>query len=106
MERRLAASPYATGGGGTVLEHKLGAVFLTHLLVGDPIPELGDNFVPLSVGFQASAFSPVDDLMLIGHAAAGNERRVSIGVRRNPSLASSDKTSIGLLTTYLDVVTQ
>jgi len=27
----IAASPYSTGGGGTVLEHRYGAVLLAHL---------------------------------------------------------------------------
>jgi hypothetical protein len=35
------ASPYATGGGGTVLEHDFGAVLLAHLLLGDLVPALG-----------------------------------------------------------------
>jgi hypothetical protein len=37
------ASPYATGGGGTRLEHRYGAVLLAALLTGDPVSELGDD---------------------------------------------------------------
>ena len=78
------AAPYATGGGGTALEHRYGAVLLCNLLTGDPISELGDDTIPISVRFQASAFSPVDDLVIVGRTTDDEERRVSIGVRRSP----------------------
>ena len=101
-----SAAPYATGGGGTVLEHRYGAVLLCSLLTGDPISELGDDATPISVRFQASAFSPVDDLVIIGHTPDGEERRVSIGVRRAPELVASEAASAHLLSSYLQVVTQ
>src|SRR5213592_4795288 len=96
-ELRGAAAPYATGGGGTVLEHRYGAVLLAHLLTGDPVTELGDDVAPVRVAFQARAFSPVDDLVVGGRAADGRERRVSIGVRRAPSLVPSEEASVQLL---------
>lgn len=96
--------PYSTGGGGTVLEHRYGAVLLSSLLLGDPTPELGDEFVPESVRFQASASSPVDDLLVVGRTSSGAERRVSIGVRRAPTLVRSDRRSVELLTSYVRVV--
>lgn len=77
-EQGQVASPYLTGGGGAVLEHRYGAVLLGHLLLGDPVPELGDDVVPSSVRFQDSAFSPVDDLIVVGRTSDGVERRVSI----------------------------
>src|SRR5437763_7377116 len=88
------ATPYATGGGGTVLEHRYGAVLLAHLLTGDPIPALGDDVAPAMVMFQTSAHSPVDDLVVIGRSPDGTERRISIGVRRAPSLVASDGPSV------------
>src|SRR5258707_7614719 len=91
------AAPYATGGGGTVLEHRYGAVLLCSLLTGDPISELGDDTVPISVRFQASAFSPVDDLVIVGHTPGDEERRVSIGVRRAPAPVNSGDASAHLL---------
>ena len=100
------AAPYATGGGGTVLEHRYGAVLLCSLLTGDPISELGDDAVPISVRFQASAFSPVDDLVIVGRTPDDEERRVSIGVRRAPALVASEDSSIQLLSSYLQVVTE
>src|SRR5215471_4984455 len=104
-EARMEAAPYATGGGGTVLEHRYGAVLLACLLTGAPVTELGDDATPTSVHFQASAVSPVDDLLVTGRTPDSGERRVSIGVRRAPKLTASDDKSALLLTSYLRVVT-
>jgi hypothetical protein len=99
------ASPYSTGGGGTVLEHRFGAVLLAHLLLGDPVPALGDDVAPVAVRFQDSRFSPVDDLIVVGDTADGAQRRLSIGVRRAPSFTASDESTADLLVSYLRVVT-
>jgi hypothetical protein len=99
------ASPYATGGGGTVLEHRYGAVLLACLLSGDPVTELGDDATPLSVRFQASSVSPVDDLLVVGRTLDGGERRVSIGVRRAPAFVASEEASAHLLASYARIVT-
>jgi tetratricopeptide (TPR) repeat protein len=99
-------SPYSSGGGGTVLEHCYGAVLLSHLLLGDPVGELGDDVVPVSVRFQDSAFSPVDDLIVVGTTPNGAERRVSIGVRRAPKITAGDDATAGLLVSYLRVVVE
>ena len=96
--RPATSSPYATGGGGTRLEHRYGATLLTALLTGDPITELGDD-VAHQVRFQDPT-SPVDDFVV---SAAGG-RRVSIGVRRAPALSSSDEHSVPLLRSYLRVI--
>lgn len=61
-----AASPYASGGGGTVLEHRYAATVLAALLVGDPIPGLGEEFTVERVALQASTESAVDDLVVTG----------------------------------------
>lgn len=98
------ASPYSTGGGGTVLEHRYGALLLSHLLTADPLAELGDDVTPREIAFQASAFSAVDDLVVSGYSANGAERRVSIGVRRDPSFIRSDKSSVDLIGSYLRVI--
>jgi hypothetical protein len=101
----LAAPPYVTGGGGIVLEHRYGATLLAALLTGDPVPALGADATPVLVRFQASAFSPVDDLLVTGRTADGGQRRVSAGVRRAPALTASDEKSVPLIATYLRVVT-
>ncbi|MFJ5309938.1 hypothetical protein [Streptomyces sp. NPDC088350] len=104
-EVERVASPYSTGGGGTVLEHRFGAVLLAHLLLGDPVPALGDDVTPVAVRFQDSRFSAVDDLIVVGDTADGAQRRLSIGVRRAPSFTTSDDSTADLLVSYLRVVT-
>src|SRR2546427_12777184 len=101
-----SSAPYATGGGGTVLEHRYGAVLLGTLLTGDPVPELGADATPISLRFQASAFSPVDDLLVVGRTPDGEERRLSVGVRRSPTFVTSERASADLLSSYLRVVTE
>jgi hypothetical protein len=77
---------------------------LASLLTGDPLPELGDDIVPVEVRFQAAAVSAVDDLLVTGRTQDGGERRVSIGVRRRPLLTSRDAASAHLLGSYLAIV--
>ena len=102
---RERATRYSTGGGGVVLEHRYGATLIAALLTGVQLPELGDNVTAEEVRFQASAYSPVDDLMIIGRTPDAGERRVSIGVRRAPKFIASDKDSVSLLAAYLNIVT-
>jgi hypothetical protein len=101
------ASPYSTGGGGVVLEHTFAATLLVSLLTGDPVPGLGDGFMPKEVSFQARMASPVDDLVVIGEAqGSGGQtwRQLSIGVRRRPRIARSDTSFVELLRTYIVMV--
>ena len=95
------ASPYSSGGGGTVLEHRYGVLLLSHLLSGDPVPELGSDVSLTRVVFQARAESDVDDYMLVGLGGDDTERRASVAVRRAPRLIPSDARSIALLATFL-----
>jgi WD40 repeat protein len=105
-DQYYVGSPYSTGGGGTVLEHRYGAILLGQLLLGDPVPELGDDVVPIEVRFQDAVSSPVDDLIVVGRAPDGTGRWVSIGVRRAPKLTASDVSTADLLKSYLRVVTE
>jgi hypothetical protein len=57
---KRAASPYATGGGGVVLEHAYGAVLLAALLRQNPIRGLGDEVTPVQARLQQGASYPVD----------------------------------------------
>jgi len=100
---RGAASPYATGGGGTVLEHAYGAVLLAALLQRRPVLGLGDEFTPCEVRFQQAATCPVDDLVVIGDCPTGT-RAIYIGVRRAPTIAASDPAFVKLLIDYLCMV--
>jgi hypothetical protein len=97
----VGANPYASGGGGTVLEHRLGAVLLACLLTADPASGLGDDVDPIEVTFQASSFSPVDDLVVTARSGESDPRRLSIGVRRTPSLVPSSAASVHLVSTFV-----
>lgn len=100
------SSPYATGGGGYVLEHQYGALALVHLLTGDPIPDLGDDARVTLVSFQAAYGSPVDDLVLHGRCGDGSEPRVAVAVRRKPRLVPTDTGSVDLFASFLAAVAE
>ncbi|WP_449347584.1 hypothetical protein, partial [Streptomyces xanthochromogenes] len=100
-----ASSPYSTGGGGVWIEHRYAATLVAALLTEDPISELGDDVVPHSVRLQASYISPIDDVVVEGRTRDGLMRRVSIGVRRDPGLTTSDEKSVPLVRSFLRVVT-
>ena len=86
-----AASPYATGGGGTRLEHRLGAVYLARLLTGGPVFELGERALT-RVAFQQSPAARIDDLVVTAASADGMSWvRLDIAVRRTPKFILSDK---------------
>lgn len=101
-----AVNTYSTGGGGTVLEHRYGAVLLSHVLTRKPLPALGDHITPTQVRFQASPESLVDDLLVHGSDGFTEEYRLSIGVRRNPQLTIRNKSSVKLIGSYLATVVQ
>lgn len=101
-----AASPYSTGGGGVVLEHRYAATLLARLLIGAPCGEIGDNIALTKVRLQASDISAVDDIVLEGTAPDGAVHRASIGVRRDPALNSSDTASVPLIRAFLRIVTE
>ncbi|MFI4989787.1 MAG: hypothetical protein ACHQHO_02565 [Solirubrobacterales bacterium] len=97
------ASPYSTGGGGTVLEHRYGAVLLAALLTGDPVPGLPSAFAATEVAFQAGHESRVDDFLLTGRTGE-ESARVSIAVRRDPNLVASNHAAVELVAALLTVV--
>ncbi|MFE9813230.1 ATP-binding protein [Streptomyces sp. NPDC005548] len=101
-----ASSPYSTGGGGVWLEHRYAATLVAALLTENPISELGDDVVPCAVRLQASHLSPIDDVVVEGHTRDAHVRRVSIGVRRDPDLTTSDEKSVPLVRSFLRVVTE
>ncbi|WP_078898789.1 PQQ-like beta-propeller repeat protein [Streptomyces sp. KE1] len=96
-----SASPYSTGGGGTVFEHHYGAVLLSHLLTRTPVPGLGDEVTPVEVRFQARAVTAVDDYLVTGHATNGSQHYMSVAARRRPKLAASDSSSVELIKSFL-----
>ncbi|MEU4454261.1 hypothetical protein AB0F44_23225 [Nocardioides sp. NPDC023903] len=89
-QESIAASPYATGGGGTRLEHRLGAVFLGRLLTTRPVLEL-DERSPERVAFQQAPAANADDLVVTAGAPDGvSSVRLEIAVRRKPDFVRSD----------------
>lgn len=89
-ETPRTTSPYSTGGGGTRLEHRLGAVLLVRLLTAEPVLELGER-APERVAFQQSPATSVDDLVATASTAAGTSIRLEIAVRRLPKFIRSDE---------------
>ncbi|MDQ0943880.1 hypothetical protein [Streptomyces sp. V1I1] len=104
----MGVSPYSMGGGGTVLEHRYAAVLLSTLLTGSSLDELGDALIePVEIRLQASQFSPVDDIMIIGRRQrGGDEFTVCVGVRRDPSFVPSHEPMVKLVGSYLREVTE
>jgi tetratricopeptide (TPR) repeat protein len=92
------ASPYSTGGGGVLLEHAYGAAALTALLLQAPTDGLGDDFTTVEVSFQQP--SPVDDLVVSGRSEGG-DRRIFVGVRRDPTIAPGSVPFVVLIVDYL-----
>ena len=98
--KQRGSHPFSSGGGGVVLEHRYGAVLLSHLLTGDVISELGRDTEPIRVKFQAADDSAVDDFLVVGR----NEVQVSISARRSPKLIASDEESVSLIQPFLKVI--
>ena len=104
-----AASPYATGGGGVTLERLYGATLLTALLLRDPVPGLPDGVSANAVQFQAGESSPVDDYVVWGGEAPDSSpgaMRLSVAVRRAPSIAPGDTKFVKLLGDYLQIMVE
>jgi hypothetical protein len=88
-----------------VLEHAYGGALLAELLLGGPVAGLGDDVTPSRIGFQQSAYSQVDDLMVTGDGPGG-QRSLFIGVRRHPKVGVSQKPFVKLMVDYLQVISE
>jgi len=88
-----------------VLEHAYGGALLAELLLGGPVAGLGDDVTPSRIGFQQSAYSQVDDLMVAGDGPGG-QRMLFIGVRRHPKVGVSQKPFVKLMVDYLQVISE
>lgn len=100
-----SASPYSTGGGGTVLEHRYGAVLLTYLLSGSVLPELGRASAPTSIEYQTRA-TATDDFLIVGSDSAGGVVRASVGVRRKPLIQLNNADSVKLIRRFVESMLQ
>lgn len=101
--RHSGSSPYATAGGGFLLEHEYCALALTSLLLGEPMAGLGDEYQVTSVAMQQESRSSVDDLLVTG-STDDHTRTIRIACRRRPTIGSSSDDTVSLVTDYLDVL--
>ncbi|MFF9378194.1 PQQ-binding-like beta-propeller repeat protein [Streptomyces griseoluteus] len=85
------------------MEHRYGAVLLSHLLTGTPVPGLGDAVTPVRIRFQGRSVSRVDDIVVVGTAPNKSEVVLSVGVRRKPKLVPSEADSVKLIGDFLHV---
>ena len=80
--------------------------YLAYLLLGHNLDELGEARRIVSVGFQQSLSSPVDDLVVA--AAHPDESQPSsvlaLAIRRRPNLVASDEQSQKLIRQFVDAV--
>ncbi|PKQ29598.1 MAG: hypothetical protein CVT60_04515 [Actinobacteria bacterium HGW-Actinobacteria-10] len=97
------SSPYATGGGGVLLEHCYGALALSSLLLGESMVGLGVEYQVTSVAMQQESRSPVDDLIVTG-VASDSKRTIRVACRRRPTIGSSSSDTVSLFVDYLDVL--
>lgn len=95
----LQASPEATGGAGTVMEHRYAATLLAALLLHESVPGLGGTLVPETVQFQRHG-SPIDDLVVTARGA-GASVTWYIAARRRPTFAASHPQTVTLFGSFL-----
>jgi hypothetical protein len=90
------ASPYSSGGGGVRLEHRVGVVWLVRLLNQTSASSLGE-LPPVSVAFQQSGSTAVDDLVITAAGADGRHVRLDVAVRRSPRFVRSHAETAALV---------
>ena len=92
-------SPYATGGGGTTLEHRVAAVWLARLLTGQTTPEIGPDRRVTRVAFQQGPDAAVDDIVVWASRPDESQPglRLAIAVRRDPDFVASDEKTAKLV---------
>lgn len=102
-EKKIAViSPYAGGGGGTVLAHRIATSYLADVLLGAGRPET-DELPVVRVAFQTSPTDPVDDLRVEAERN-GDTVVVYIAARRAPQFIRSHSKTAKLVGTLLDQV--
>jgi len=95
-------NPYAGGGGGSTLGHRVATCYLASLLLGAGRPET-DELPVVRLAFQTNPTEPVDDLRV---EAERDEDRVVVHVaaRRAPQFVKSHAKTAKLVGTLLDQV--
>ncbi|MRK03012.1 hypothetical protein GEV27_15950 [Aeromicrobium sp. S22] len=92
-------APYAGGGGGSVLGHRIATIYLANMLLGGGRPET-DELPITGLEFQTSPKYEVDDVIVrAGNDAA--ELRLHLAGRRRPNFVKSHEKTIVLLSHLL-----
>lgn len=100
----LGSSPYATGGGGVSLAHRIAAVYLASILTGERRTEASE--LPIrQVSFQTGPAHPVDDLLLVCSDGT-TEITMAVACRATPNFVQSDEQTVKLVGSLLDEVTK
>jgi len=97
------ASPYATGGGGVTFERRVAVKYLTAMLSGGALDEVGDGGRVAEVRFQQVP-RPVDDLHVIAEVDEEPSRTVELRVaaRTDPKFVPSDMKTVELWGRLMD----
>lgn len=86
-----ATSPVSTGGGGTIFEQHVDALFLALLLVRAPLPILKDCQA-VEVHLQAEHLGwETDDVLVVAMRPDGVRRRLAAQVKRQFTISENDK---------------
>ncbi|WP_017202482.1 ATP-binding protein [Microbacterium algeriense] len=95
-------SPYAGGGGGSTLGHRVATSYLADMLLGHGRAET-DELPVVGVSFQTNPTDPIDDLRI---EAADDDARaiVHIAARRSPKFVESHQKTAKLVESLLDQV--
>lgn len=98
----IGSSPYATGGGGVSLAHRISSIYLASLLTGQRRAEASE--LPVRrVSFQTGPTHPVDDL-LVECSADGDSVSIAIACRASPDFVPSSAPTVKLVGSLLDEV--
>ncbi|MHA7291306.1 hypothetical protein ACX80V_16910 [Arthrobacter sp. MDT3-24] len=95
-------NPYAGGGGGSTLGHRVATSYLADMLLGAARPET-DELPVVKVAFQTNPADPVDDLRVEAEKD-GESAVVHVAVRRSPQFMKSHTKTAKLIGTLLDQV--
>jgi hypothetical protein len=99
---KAGSSPYATGGGGVSLAHRIAAIYLASLLTGERRTEASE--LPVRrVSFQTGPAHPVDDLF-VECSDGATEVSIAIACRASPDFVSSDSPTVKLVGSLLEEV--
>ncbi|MFD1376492.1 hypothetical protein ACFQ4U_09155 [Micrococcus antarcticus] len=102
MNDAVGASPYSTGGGGVSLEHHHAAWVMSHIITETSLKELGAEYIPRIIRFQAAHLSRIDDLFVEGVDSSENERSTVYALRRDPKIIPSHEPTVKLFKNFID----